>query len=214
MLVALTGQYGKKGAGYGSYCGLGANDPSATFNYWVLPEEYHYGDSPVSMYDMPYQENSIHAALTFGDAFTLEAGAANDMLEWVKSLDFFAIVDIYHSSAVDYADIVLPACTKFECEENVKQLRDSMGHVMLANGMVDPMFESKSDLQIERLLAAQWGLEDLLPESYEELARFMLDGAAELDSRMEGITYDALLEHGGVMALPETGDDYMPDGLA
>ena len=25
------------------------------------------------MYDMPYQENSIHAALTFGDAFTLEA---------------------------------------------------------------------------------------------------------------------------------------------
>lgn len=214
MLVALTGQYGKKGAGYGSYCGLGANDPSATFNYWVLPEEYHYGDSPVSMYDMPYQENSIHAALTFGDAFTLEAGAANDMLEWVKSLDFFAIVDIYHSSAVDYADIVLPACTKFECEENVKQLRDSMGHVMLANGMVDPMFESKSDLQIERLLAAQWGLEDLLPESYEELARFMLDGAAELDPRMEGITYDALLEHGGVMALPETGDDYMPDGLA
>ena len=109
---------------------------------------------------------------------------------------------------------MLPACTKFECEENVKQLRDSMGHVMLANGMVDPMFESKSDLQIERLLAAQWGLEDLLPESYEELARFMLDGAAELDPRMEGITYDALLEHGGVMALPETGDDYMPDGLA
>ncbi|NCA31926.1 molybdopterin-dependent oxidoreductase [Adlercreutzia muris] len=214
LLVALTGQYGKKGAGLGSYCGLGSNDPSATLNYWVLPEEYHYGESPVAMYDMPYQENNIHAALTFGDAFTLEAGAANDMLEWVKSLDFFAIVDLYHSSAVDYADIVLPACTKFECEENVKQLRDSMGHVMLANGMVAPLFESKSDLQIERLLAAQWGLEDLLPETYEELARFMLDGAAELDPRMEGITYDALLANGGVMALPETGEDYLPDGLA
>ena len=47
-------------------------------------------------------------ALTFGDAFTLEAANANDTLEWVKSLDFFAIIDIYHSSAVDYADIVLP----------------------------------------------------------------------------------------------------------
>ena len=182
--------------------------------FLVLPEEYHYGESPVAMYDMPYQENNIHAALTFGDAFTLEAGAAQDMLNWVKSLDFFAIVDLYHSSAVDYADIVLPACTKFECEENVKQLRDSMGHVMLANGMVAPMFESKSDLQIERLLAAQWDLEDLLPETYEELARFMLDGAAELDPRMEGITYDALLANGGVMPLPETGDDYLPDGLA
>lgn len=214
ILVALCGQYGKKGAGYGSYCGLGANDPVATLNYWTLPEEYYYGESPVAMYDMPYKENNIHAALTFGDAFTLEAGAAQDMLNWVKTLDFFAIIDLYHSSAVDYADIVLPACTKFECEENVKQLRDSMGHVMLANGMVKPLFESKSDLQIERLLAAQWGLEDLLPETYEELARFSLEGVAELDPRMEGITYDALLANGGVMALPETGDAYMPDGTA
>ncbi|MBB3171661.1 molybdopterin-dependent oxidoreductase [Parvibacter caecicola] len=214
MLVALCGQYGKKGTGYGTYCGLGANDPAATMNYWVLPEEYHYGESPVAMYDMPYTPNNIHAALTFGDAFTLEAGAAQDMLNWVKTLDFFAIIDLYFSSAVDYADIVLPACTKFECEENVKQLRDSMGHVMLANGMVQPLFESKSDLQIERLLAAQWGLEDLLPKTYEELARFSLEGAAELDPRMEGITYDALLANGGVMALPETGDDFMPDGTA
>ena len=60
---------------------------------------------------MVYNKNNIHVALTFGDAFTLEAASANDTLEWVKSLDFFAIIDIYHSSAVDYADIVLPACT-------------------------------------------------------------------------------------------------------
>ena len=46
---------------------------------------------------------------------------------------------------------------------------------MLANGMIRPLFESKSDLQIERLLAAQWGLEKLLPESYEELARYSLE---------------------------------------
>ena len=64
---------------------------------------------------------------------------------------------------------------------------------MLANGMVDPLFESKSDLQIERLLAAQWGLEHLLPETYEELARFSLEGVEELDENMKGITYDSLL---------------------
>ncbi len=57
---------------------------------------------------------------------------------------------------------------------------------MLANGMVKPLFESKSDLQIERLLAAQWGLEDLLPKSYEELGRFMLDGAGGDGSAHEG----------------------------
>ena len=212
ILTALTGNYGRKGSGLGFYGGIGADDPAATLNAWELPKSYAPSKSQIALYDMPYKQNNVHAALTFGDVFTLEAGSANDMLDWVKTLDFFAICDIYHSSAVDYADIVLPACTKFECEENVKQLRASYGHVMLANGMVKPLFESKSDLQIERLLAAKWGLEDLLPKSYEELARFMLDGVEELDSNMAGITYDALLKQGGCMPVAGCGEDYMPDG--
>lgn len=214
ILTAITGNYGRKGSGLGFYGGVGSDDPGATLNPWPLPEGSGYGDSGIGMYDMPYVENNIHVALTFGDAFTLEAAAANDMLEWVKKLDFFAIVDIYHSSAVDYADIVLPACTKFECEENVKQLRASYGHVMLANGMVKPLFESKSDLQIERLLLAEWGLDKHLPATYEELARYNLDGVDKIDPNMKGITYDALLEQGGCMALPGTGPDWRPDGSA
>lgn len=214
ILTALTGNYGRKGSGFGFYGDAGNNDPVATLNAWELPEEYVPGDTGIALYEMPYKENNIHAALTFGDTFTLEAGAANDMLAWVKTLDFFAIVDIYHSSAVDYADIVLPACSKFECEENVKQLRASYGHVMLANGMIKPLFESKSDLQIERLLAAKWGLDGLLPKSYEELAKHCLDGAEELDPNMKGITYDALLKNGGVMPVPGVGPDYLPDGHA
>lgn len=214
ILTALTGNYGRKGSGFGFYGGVGADDPAATLNYWTLPEEYAYNDSGMAMYDMVYNKNNIHVALTFGDAFTLEAASANDTLEWVKSLDFFAIIDIYHSSAVDYADIVLPACTKFECEEDVKQLRASYGHVMLANGMVDPLFESKSDLQIERLLAAEWGLDHLIPETYEELARFSVEGVDKLDPNMKGITYDALLKNGGCMPVAGAGPDYRPDGHA
>ena len=214
ILTALTGNYGRKGSGFGFYGGVGADDPAATLNYWMLPEEYVYNDSGMAMYDMVYNKNNIHVALTFGDAFTLEAASANDTLEWVKSLDFFAIIDIYHSSAVDYADIVLPACTKFECEEDVKQLRASYGHVMLANGMVDPLFESKSDLQIERLLAAEWGLDHLIPETYEELARFSVEGVDKLDPNMKGITYDALLKNGGCMPVAGAGPDYRPDGHA
>lgn len=214
ILTALTGNYGRKGSGFGFYGGVGADDPAATLNYWTLPEEYAYNDSGMAMYDMVYNKNNIHVALTFGDAFTLEAASANDTLEWVKSLDFFAIIDIYHSSAVDYADIVLPACTKFECEEDVKQLRASYGHVMLANGMVDPLFESKSDLQIERLLAAEWGHDHLIPETYEELARFSVEGVDKLDPNMKGITYDALLKNGGCLPVAGAGPDYRPDGHA
>lgn len=212
ILTALTGNYGKRGAGFGFYGDSRTEDVVATFNDWPLPEESGYTSCGVAMCDMPYRDNPIRVALTFGDVFTLQAASANDMLKWVKDLDFFAIVDIYHSSIVDYADIVLPACTKFESEENVKQLRASYGHVMLANNLVKPLFESKTDLQIERLLAEQWGIEDLLPKTYEELARHMLKDVSDLDPNMKGIEYDALLSQGGCMALPGTGPDYCPDG--
>ncbi|MEG0419222.1 molybdopterin-dependent oxidoreductase, partial [Gordonibacter sp.] len=82
ILAAITGNYGRKGSGFGFYGGVGADDPAATLNAWELPEEYAYGDSGIALYEMPYLENNIHAALTFGDAFTLEAAAANDMLKW------------------------------------------------------------------------------------------------------------------------------------
>ena len=39
ILTALTGNYGRKGSGFGFYGGVGADDPAATLNYWTLPEE-------------------------------------------------------------------------------------------------------------------------------------------------------------------------------
>lgn len=196
LVTALTGNIGKVGCGTGWYGAGGACYAAESLQYWTLPEQFGYGGSGMAMYDMPYQENNIHCALTFGDAFTLESGSANNMIEWVKSLDFFAIVDLYHSSAVDYADIVLPACTKFECEEDIYNVRDGKGYLSLSQKVLDPLFECKTDLQIERLLAAQWGYEDYLPESYEELARFMLSNPT---GNMEGFTVEALQNHQGVL---------------
>ena len=196
ILTAITGNIGRPGTGTGWYGSAGAVYSAESLVPWTLPEQFGYAADTTSMYDFPYKDNNIHVAMTFGDAFTLESGDANKILEWVKGLDFFAICDIYHSSAVDYADIVLPACTKFECEEDVTQLRDCKGYLALGSKTIDPLFEAKTDLQIERLLAAQWGLEQYLPESYEELARHQLSAPT---GNMEGFTFDALREHQGVM---------------
>lgn len=197
ILVALTGNSGKPGTGYGFY-GLGGGAPAPeALKYWALPEEFVPGESPVAMYDMPFKENNIHCALTFGDAFTLEAGNANAMIEWVKGLDFFAICDIYHSSAVDYADIVLPACSKFEGTEETNDVRVGYNapYVYLNQTCIEPLFESKGDIEVERLIAAQFGLDQHLPQSYEELARYMLSEPA---GNMEGMTFDALKEKGAM----------------
>lgn len=196
VLTAITGNIGREGTGTGWYGAAGATYSADSLQAWVLPEEFGYAEDTTAMYDFPYQDNNIHVAMTFGDAFTLESGNANKMLEWVKGLDFFAICDIYHSSAVDYADVVLPACTKFECEEEVTHVRDAKGYLLLGSKTIDPLFESKTDLQIERLLAAQWGLEHYLPESYEELARHIL---SKPEGNMEGFTFEALRENQGCM---------------
>jgi molybdopterin-containing oxidoreductase family molybdopterin binding subunit len=130
------------------------------------------------------------------------------MREWVKTLDFFAICDIYNSSAVAYADIVLPACSKFECDEDVTDLRDSKNYIALGEKAIDPLFESKTDLQIERLLAAQWGLDHHLPKTYEEFARHKL---SEVSANMEGMTFDALRSNHGIMRLK--GSDVPKQGF-
>ncbi|MDR2109560.1 MAG: molybdopterin-dependent oxidoreductase, partial [Coriobacteriales bacterium] len=197
VVTALTGNYGREGSGTGYY-GAGAATYGASTGWWALPEEFAPGDRGTAMYDFPYEENNVHAALTFGDAFTLESGNANKMLEWVKGLDFFAIFDIYYSSAVDYADIVLPACTKFESVEEWNTVRDGNNYVSLSQKAIDPLFESKSDLEVERLLAAQWGLEKHLPESYEELAKYMLK---DTGPDLKGITYESLKASQGVARL-------------
>lgn len=194
VVTALTGNYGKEGACTGYY-GVGAATYAPETGWWALPEEYVPGDSGTSMYDFPYMDNNVHVALTFGDAFTLEAANANEMLEWVKSLDFFAICDIYYSSAVDYADIVLPACTKFESVEEWNSLRDGNNYLSLSQKAIDPLFESKTNLEVELLLAAQWGLDHLLPQNYEELAKFMLEDSGP---NIKGATFGSLQKSQGV----------------
>ena len=214
MLAALTGNFGKKGSGFGFYGGVGSDEPYSWLGGWdKLPADAAYGDCGLGMYDFPFKENNIHVALTYGDCFTLEAGNAQVMLDWVKGLDFYAQIDIYHSSSIDYADIVLPACSKFECEEDVRHLRDSHGYVSLACGMVKPLFNSKSDLQIERMLLAKWGYDKYVPQSYEELARKKLEGLKTPGSGMENVTFESLKKSQGVAMIPGTLD-YFPDGYA
>ncbi|QKF07834.1 molybdopterin-dependent oxidoreductase [Berryella wangjianweii] len=210
LATALTGNYGKPGCGLGFFGGIEPLTP-AEMDPWTLPEEFTPGDTGVAMYEFPDMGDKcpIHCALTFGDAFTLEAANSNKFLDWVKGLDFFAIADIYHSSIVDYADIVLPACTKFENDEDIYHLRESMGYVSLANKAIDPLFESKTDFQIERMIAAEFGLEQHIPASYEEYARKILSTAR---GNVEGFTVERLLQNQGVLRIG--GMDMLPDGGA
>ena len=195
ILVALTGNQGRPGSGVGFY-GMGGGLNTVALGSWKIPEDVvaKSNVSPLAMYDLTQKPSDIRAAFVFGDTLTVATSNANMTYEWVKGLDFLCICDVYHSTIVDYCDVVLPACTKFECEDDYTQVRVANEHVYLGQKCIDPLFDSKTDLQIERLILSRWGLDQYLPKDYVELAHAKLDG---LDPEKVGdISFETLAKRG------------------
>ncbi len=81
--------------------------------------------------------------------------------EALKKVDFFFVMDQYWSPAVDYADIVLPACSLYEHGHNsfflgVKNRPDGTW-IGMRNKVVEPMGESRSDWEFWLDLGARMG---------------------------------------------------------
>lgn len=125
--------------------------------------------SPQGFYDV-VKGDAIHGAMFFGDIPTQKAANWNKTLEWLDSLDFVCLADIYHSSVTDFVDLVLPVCSKFECADSVGGIKCANAHILANLKVLDPLFESKSDFYIEKGIAEAMGLGDLFPADGEEYA--------------------------------------------
>lgn len=94
------------------------------------------------------------------------------MYEALKTLDFFVDVDLFMSDTAKYADIVLPACTSYERGEFKAYMG---GYATYTKPVIEPLYESKSDVQILKELADVMELEDaLLREGYEAEINYMI----------------------------------------
>lgn len=211
LIASLTGNYGKRGTGCGIYH-YHVTPYEAHLGGWALPEGMAPAPSPKGFYDM-VKTKDVHAAMFFGDIPTQKAANWNKTLEWIDSLDFVVLADIYHSSVVDFVDLVLPSCSKFECPDEVGGVKCTNAHILMNQKVLDPLFESKSDLYIEKGIAEAMGFGDLYPKDGVEYAKAVLKSD---DPQLKGITYEALLKNGGAMRLvgsedliaPEVGFEY------
>ena len=195
LIASLTGNYGKRGTGCGIY-GYHVTPYEAALGAWVLPE----GMALVStqgFFDV-VKDNAVHGAMFFGDIPTQKAANWNKTLEWIDSLDFVALADIYHSSVADFVDLVLPVCSKFECADEVGGVKCANAHILANLKVLDPLFESKSDFYIEKGIAEAMGLGDLFPADGEEYARALLSSD---DPQMAGFTLETLKENNGAQRL-------------
>lgn len=90
----------------------------------------------------------------------------------LKSLDFFVDVDIFMTDTAKYADIVLPACTSYERGEFKAY---PGGYAAYTQPVIEPLYESKSDVKILKELADVMELDDtLLRQGYEAAIEYMI----------------------------------------
>lgn len=200
MLAALTGNYGKEGASVGVHLGAVYTGWSGKLASWPLPTEYAVAKQEMPTYQMRYKENKVHAYVALGDMFQQHYANFNVTKEWLSTLDFILYVDIYHATSADWADIILPACSKFETPEEVEYLKFGYGHLLMQGHVLDPLFESKTDMEIERLLAKTMGVgQGSLPETSKEYCEYQI--ANSTDSKLEGFTLQKLIDAHGVLPL-------------
>ena len=119
--------------------------------------------------------------------------------------DLFTVVHEQHlTDTTDYADIVLPATTSMEHADLYK----SFGHlyVQLAEPVVEPIGESRSNWHVVRLLARAMGLADRhFSKDEPALVREVL---ASGDASVAGITYERLRAERSVRL--NVGRPYLP----
>src|SRR6266571_986793 len=127
------------------------------------------------------------------------------VLRGLKREDLFTVVHEQHlTDTTDYADIVLPATTSMEHVDLYK----SFGHlyVQLAEPVVGPVGEARSNWHTVRLLARALGLGD--PHFAKDEPTLIREVLASGDPTVEGITYERLHEERAVRL--NVGRPYLP----
>lgn len=120
------------------------------------------------------------------------APEVNKVKQGLEREDLFTVVhDLFLTETAAYADIVLPATSSFENTDFYRSYWHQ--YVQIQQPVLEPYAESKSNVEVFRLLAQAMGYtEPALYDTEEELIRQALDHPA--NPYLEGITYEALME--------------------
>ncbi len=196
VLVALTGNIGKEGTGVGVYVGGSYTGYAAALSGWTLPENMVAGTNDVSIYDLPFKENNVHAWIAVGDAYIQRMADCTKAEDWVKSLGLIVSADPYFTESAKWSDYVLPLTTRFEYDEDYGNIKNGYSHIIMQEKIIDPLFEAKTDLWFTRELAKRLGRDKGLPTTARERVDAIL--ANSEDPYVNSLTVERLAEHQGI----------------
>ena len=114
----------------------------------------------------------------------------NKTLELMNAIEFIVIQDMTMNDTALYADILLPACHWFETED--LRVRYYCNPYLLWNEKaVEPLYESKPDFEIYKLIAEAMGYGDFFQFTADEYLNVVLSTPY---GQEKGITIDKIRE--------------------
>lgn len=189
-----------------------AEGPSSTY--------YHCLDSVLT--EDPYPIKTIIAA---GTQPTVITRNSKRIIEALKKLKFFVVIDVMQNSSMPWADVVIPVATMYECDHPFEAPPMGSGTwIMARNKVVEPLGDYKSDYQFWLDLAVKMGYgEDFWNGDIEACMNYQLENFGmtidELRAHPTGIIYPpksmVYEKYDDIFATPSTrlsGAPYLPQG--
>jgi anaerobic selenocysteine-containing dehydrogenase len=192
-LQALTGNIGNHGGGVTTFAG-GLTTTAFDLGNWWAPKgtEMFTVLEPMEacdamLKDKPYP---VRAAWFMVDNFAQQMSDRNQVVKALKSLDFLVVSDYVLSATADLADIVLPACTYLEKSD---LLSSNNFYLQYMPKVVDPLWESKSDLEAITLVAQKMGVGKYFDKGADDYLKEILHiGDPKADGNVVGLTWEQL----------------------
>jgi anaerobic selenocysteine-containing dehydrogenase len=202
-MVALLGQIGYPGAGYGpadinGYGGfnsaltsVGGTATSPAVAVLLFPEVMLSGK-------FKGEEYPLKAAFVYNGNPLTTAVNTNGLIAGIEKLEFLVTADSMFTDTARYSDIVLPCAQFFEYEDVLGSGQHN--HIIISEKAIDPPFEARPDTEIVRMLAEKMGLGGLFPATDSEWLQQYIDTET---SAALGISYEDLKEKKCIRWAPE-----------
>jgi anaerobic selenocysteine-containing dehydrogenase len=202
ILASLTGNIAKPGASLG-HCGLAGY--TLNWKEFLYPRGQHSAMIPwVYLKEVlktglfKNKPHPIKALYLYASNVVCNATNQKEILNTIfPAMEFIVAVDMVETDTTQYADIVLPASHWFERVEFVQG--PDQPYSTLSEKALEPAYESKSDMDIFRLIADRMGLGEYFKYTDEEFIQLLIDTPA---SREAGLTWERLQKEKVVQTLP------------
>ena len=214
-LAGITGQIGVPGGGVGVISHHWGSWPVNLGSY-TLPSTAKTNAIPTIQ--LTTQSNPVRVMYCATNLIQQREPDFNKTVEWVKSLDFVVVADSFMTTSARYADIVLPInlfveSANFPHVNIISGTNGGRNFVYLTSKVIDPVFDSKLDIEIEIQLGNLLGFSSFY-QNYnpDAIIEAQLKGGSDAFSKnaLSGITLDALVANGGIMRFNVPLEGHVP----